>query len=106
MLPALQLTIATELHGINDSGEIVGSAAVTLGVIHGLIYDDSILTLFQEPSAGTYNWTIASGINDAGQIVGQYGDSTKLYLLGVGLLGIVRSRRSLARRPTGPFAAS
>lgn len=59
-----------EAHGINNTGEIVGGAVVLpAGVVHPFVYRDGKMIEMQPP-AGHGRYTLASGVNDAGQIVG------------------------------------
>jgi probable HAF family extracellular repeat protein len=71
---------STFLRGINDQGQIVGSFTDQSGSDHGLLYSNGIWTTLDDPLAkrdasGNLTGTFASGINDAGQIVGSYLDS-------------------------------
>ena len=52
--------------GINDSGEIVGTFRMG-GVEHGFLLSGGTYTTITAPGATT---TVASGINNGGQIVG------------------------------------
>ena len=62
----------TSPHGINDSGQIVGSYGAD-GTSHGfLLGSDGVYTTFDVPDATE---TVAYGINNAGQIVGSYSDA-------------------------------
>jgi probable HAF family extracellular repeat protein len=53
-------------HGINDSGQVVGSFYD--GANHGFLYSSGTYTTVDYPGAGL---TSLNGINDSGQIVGQ-----------------------------------
>jgi len=59
--------VFTYPHGINDSGQIVGS----YNQIHGFLYTNGVTTNIDFPGSGD---TDALGINNAGQIVGIYYD--------------------------------
>jgi probable HAF family extracellular repeat protein len=61
----------TEAHGINASGQIVGSYDAPNGT-HGFLFDQGIYSTLDVPGS---RQTIASGINDSGQIVGCYSDA-------------------------------
>jgi uncharacterized membrane protein len=61
--------------GINNNGLIVGYYLSFNGTpAHGFIYNGSTYTTINDPNA-TYG-TSVQGINDLGQLVGSYGDST------------------------------
>jgi probable HAF family extracellular repeat protein len=62
-------------HGINNSGQIVGSYSFQSGGSHGFLYDHGGFTTLDVPLSGGNN-TGALGINDVGEIVGIYGDSS------------------------------
>jgi probable HAF family extracellular repeat protein len=69
----------TVVQGINDSGQIVGYYfAGSFGVykVHGFVYSNGVYTSiddpFDGPSTGNQGGTFATGINNAGQIVGYY----------------------------------
>jgi probable HAF family extracellular repeat protein len=69
--------VGTYCYGLNDSGKIVGSYTLTLtvgGAKHGFVYDPNLapglqFTPVDVPGATTTN---AYGINDKGQIVGDF----------------------------------
>jgi probable HAF family extracellular repeat protein len=63
-------SIATHATGINNSGEIVGVFADTLGTTHGYLYTSEKFTQIDEPDA--HDNTMASGINNKGKVVGWY----------------------------------
>ena len=61
-------------YGINSSGQIVGTYAVTVGQTnfnHGFLVSNGVYSTVDFPSAAT---TFAYGNNDGGQIVGAYQD--------------------------------
>ena len=72
--------------GMNDRGQIVGAYADMSGNIHGFLLDQSVFTTIDHPDAaprgapdfasGATLGTAAFGINNHGQIVGQYGDAS------------------------------
>jgi probable HAF family extracellular repeat protein len=62
---------ATSVNGINDLGEIVGSAYVN--GYYGFSYIDGVYTLLSVPGSSA---THAFGVNDSGQIVGTYVSSS------------------------------
>jgi hypothetical protein len=70
----------TDLLDMNSSGEIVGGIAVgdvggVVGVTHSLILSaDGTFTVFDPPQSGAHS-SIAKGINDSGEIVGEYRDA-------------------------------
>ncbi len=57
--------------GLNDRGQVVGSFQ-SLGVDHGFLLDNGVLTQIDVPGAVA---THASGINNRGQVVGSYFDA-------------------------------
>src|SRR5204863_7137588 len=70
--------------GINNAGEVVGYY-FDYGdpKTHGFLYSDGIYTTLDDPSATVGSAfgsgsTVANGIDDAGDIVGYYTDSTGL----------------------------
>jgi probable HAF family extracellular repeat protein len=76
-------TVNTVARGINDKGQVVGyyQDGVSGGglVNHGFIYSRGIYTTLDDPlavSPSFSNGTVALGINDKGQIVGYYFDSS------------------------------
>ena len=67
--------ISTELHGINDVGQIVGSYRTsTDSILHGFLYDGMFTTIDVPPLVPGLPAvdTVLSGINNNGQIVGTY----------------------------------
>jgi hypothetical protein len=68
---------STSCFGINSSGAIVGSYALSTGFSNGFIYQNGIFTDIVVPTATA--GTIAYGINDAGEVVGQFGDNTTIH---------------------------
>jgi hypothetical protein len=104
--------------GINNSGLIVGYDFSGNGTpSHGFIYDGSTYTTINDPNATATNGaTIINGINDLGQLVGYYNDSTgihgflatpvsavpipaAIWLFGSALIGLVGfNRRKSAHR--------
>ena len=70
-------------HGINATGQIVGSYRDASGALHGFLYNPSGIfntyTTLDDPLAT--NGTFASGINDMGQIVGTYFTNTGVHSL-------------------------
>src|SRR5262249_51519462 len=66
----------TEAHGINNAGQIVGFVlGGPFGPVHGFLKDGTTFTTIDVPGAAT---TFPFGINDAGQIVGSFSDTTIL----------------------------
>ena len=61
--------IGTEVRGINDAGQIVGTFYNSTGPRHGFLDSGGIFTRIDMPGA---DWTEAYGINDAGQVVGNF----------------------------------
>jgi uncharacterized membrane protein len=94
---------------INNAGQIVGHFGDALGT-HGFLDIDGNFTTLDAPGGGSF--TDAIGINDAGEIVGDFGvvgtgphhgfvarptsavpEPSGLAILGVGLIGIGILRR-------------
>jgi probable HAF family extracellular repeat protein len=68
--------------GINDSGQIVGAYTGTDGIEHGYLLSGGTYTTIDVPGS---SFTAAYGINNAGQIVGQFNtDRAHGYLLSGG----------------------
>jgi probable HAF family extracellular repeat protein len=100
----------TFLSGINDAGDIVGTYSDSKGVDHGFLYSGGVysdidLTLLALEPGLHLSSSAASGINNAGQIVGEYTAVTPLPaalplfatgLVGLGLLGWRRKRKDIA----------
>ncbi len=61
---------STSPAGINNHGDIVGSYRDLGNTEHGFLYSGGLYTTIDFPTDATETW--ASGINDAGQIVGGY----------------------------------
>jgi probable HAF family extracellular repeat protein len=66
-------TNGTQLLGINNLGQIVGSYIDASGHSHGFLYSGGGFTTLDDPS-GTD--TVATGINELGQIVGHYSNGS------------------------------
>jgi uncharacterized membrane protein len=68
----------TYVYGINASGEMVGSWYDAAGISHrhGFLLSHGIFTALDYPEVGT-TWTEAWGINERGDIVGQYSRADK-----------------------------
>src|SRR5262249_56870826 len=68
--------------GINRHGQIAGFSVDSRDTAHGFLYGGGVYTTIDAPSAGHgqdprgNRGTFATGINDAGQIVGYYRDDT------------------------------
>ena len=71
--------------GMNDRGQIVGAYADMSGTIHGFLLDEGVFTTIDHPDAAPRGapdfgsappWNRGLGINNRGQIVGQYGDAS------------------------------
>jgi len=63
---------ATFIHGINASGQMVGTYYDSADIAHGFLYSGDTLTTLDPPGSTS---TSAWGINDAGLIVGFYSDA-------------------------------
>jgi len=62
--------------GINDAGTIVGGLIITTNQLSPFIYSNGTFTILPTPAVINENSLgLAAGINDAGQIVGNYGNS-------------------------------
>jgi probable HAF family extracellular repeat protein len=75
------LFLGTLPRGIDGHGDIVGSYSDANGVWHGFLLSGGQYTTLDDPDVGqTFNFevqgTFLTGINDSGQIVGYYGDTT------------------------------
>jgi hypothetical protein len=66
------LPAATFIHGINASGEMVGTYYDSADIAHGFLYSGNTVTTIDPPGSTS---TSAWGINDAGMIVGFYTDA-------------------------------
>jgi probable HAF family extracellular repeat protein len=64
----------TEVSGINEGGEIVGSCTGTSDSGTGFLYSNGTFTTIDDPIAAP-GGTSPNGVNDSGQIVGSYIDS-------------------------------
>jgi hypothetical protein len=77
----------TRARGINDSGTVTGFFSDANGIVHGFVYDgvSGHYTTLDDPLAfeGTsttgIGGTYLTGINNAGEIAGQYGDANGHY---------------------------
>jgi probable HAF family extracellular repeat protein len=56
---------------INDEGQVVGHYYDSSGNVHGFLYDNGKYTTLDDPTPGTTT-TVATGINDKGDIVGYF----------------------------------
>jgi probable HAF family extracellular repeat protein len=63
----------TRLFSINDSGQIIG---ISNGVFFSFLYSDGSFTRIDDVPGASPGSTRASAINNSGQIVGSYFDST------------------------------
>jgi YVTN family beta-propeller protein len=63
---------ATQVLGINNAGQMVGSYADAKNVTHGFLLSGGVFTTINFPGA---TFTQAAGINNVGEIVGSYTDS-------------------------------
>ena len=59
-------------HGLNDVGQIAGVYGLN-GVTHGFLYSGGVFTTVDAP--GSVSGTILTGINNSGEITGDYGDN-------------------------------
>src|SRR5262249_35725742 len=66
--------IASQAWGINDAGDIVGNARLTRSLAVGFLYRAGNYSPIIFPDS---NMTFASGINNSGVIVGNYGPPTE-----------------------------
>ncbi len=80
--PTVSIYDGTQANGINNAGQIVGSYGDDNGLNHGFVYTAATgFTTLDAPNAADeanangYNGTFASGINNAGQVVGGYVDN-------------------------------
>jgi probable HAF family extracellular repeat protein len=63
--------VAVFAYGINDAGEVVGTSATASGSNHAFLYSNGVM---QDLGTGGKNFSGAFAINDAGQVVGEFGD--------------------------------
>ena len=71
------LPFGATVNGINPAGNaVVGYYSPSPGVTAGFLYQNNILTTLQFPGS---TYTIASGINASGEVVGLFGDATTLH---------------------------
>jgi uncharacterized membrane protein len=68
----------TRVLGINARGDMVGAYQGAFPGVHGFLLSAGQYTTLDDPKA-TDSSTAANGINDRGQIVGQYGDAGGLH---------------------------
>jgi probable HAF family extracellular repeat protein len=78
--------LSTEPVGVNNRRQIVGTYVDSSNTAHGFLLDRSVFTTIDHPDAaprgspdfasGATLGTAAFGINNRGQIVGQYGDAS------------------------------
>jgi probable HAF family extracellular repeat protein len=76
LLQSLGGNIDTEANGINQQGQIVGISVNAKGYLHACLWTDPAQAPSDLGSPDDPNWSEAWGINDAGLIVGNYGDPT------------------------------
>jgi len=84
----------TEAYGMNDSGVVVGGYTDSIGE-HGFSYNGVKYTPL---NLGTKNFTIATGINNAGQIIGYYsskGGATVGFLNTNGLITTINTNNAV-----------
>jgi hypothetical protein len=82
---------STRIGGINAAGTVAGTYIATIDVAHGFIRtSDGTFQTIDLPQAGTESdrGTFVTGINDAGTVVGYYGDQDRLNF---GFHGFVRA---------------
>lgn len=90
----------TQAYGMNDTGVVVGGYTDAIGE-HGFSFNGvkySILNL------GTENFTVATGINDAGQIIGYYsskGGNTIGFLDSNGVITTISTNNNAVTEPLG-----
>jgi probable HAF family extracellular repeat protein len=60
-------SVWTEVAGINDAGQIVGTYTPPTGIVHGFVYQNGVYTTIDMPGMA-HNYLF--GINDAGHMVG------------------------------------
>lgn len=68
-------SIETHALGINASDEVVGFYYDSSNHAHGFLYQPGIGFTVLNPPGGAGTYAVAQGINDAGQVVGQFTDS-------------------------------
>ena len=79
------LLVGTVANGINNLGQIVGTYYDSNGLTHGFLYSNGTYTTLDDPLAvsvsqvvSRFSGTQATGINNLGQIVGVYFDSSNV----------------------------
>lgn len=63
-------------HGINDHGVVVGESSTANGGGHTFLYDGAMHDLHALGNVGSFKSTVATAINNAGQVVGYVSEST------------------------------
>jgi probable HAF family extracellular repeat protein len=60
---------------INDSGQVVGGSAISSGVVHAFLWEDGMMNDLNDflPPGSEWVLVTATGINEAGQIIGSGG---------------------------------
>jgi uncharacterized membrane protein len=72
-VPGSSGPLETEILGINNRGQMVGTYRDAEDVIHGFLLDDGVFTTIDHPDA--IRETVLFGINSRGQILGGYVDA-------------------------------
>ncbi|MBZ5666295.1 MAG: hypothetical protein LAO30_17000 [Acidobacteriia bacterium] len=71
----------TNLNGINDRGDMIGSYSTDAEAhYHGFVFKDGAFTSFDVPFVTSLTNTFPQGINNHGEIVGDYYDSSGYHL--------------------------
>src|SRR4051794_22931394 len=78
--------IETQVNGLNDSGQIVGSFLDNVHPYQGFVYDRGTFTVINVPEAFS---THINAINNSGQMVGWFGPPGQGFLYSSGVFMLI-----------------